>query len=731
MQHQGEACDDGALNGSYGHCDASCQGRGAYCGDGAVQPGHEACDDGVDNGAPGKCDVDCLALSAPWITDPLSASGDVEPTGYVCHDDDLLAKYMRYRLRLRGDGTGAWPGFISIGADPGQSIPAGHREPDVGCDHYWGFESCPHADLPDARGLYKWGDGTVWLADYIGALALEYAMFTDLGLDTAETLSDLGLAVHAFNRVDEHAESFYPGVPPARDGFFVRDDVPEDFAILPDGGYRFPRDDGYAGYECVAADLTCDEPDIADGSFVSQDQSLSLIWAFSLVDALLPQGTMVEGVDLPAAAREAVHRLVWFLREHGWKVKDPDGEQPPGAWGGNAIGFSNAMAKAANIVVGDEHGVGDYRNFASRTAGEASWAGLQAIWEATHFYNRTHALRLAAVNGDWDVDKMPRMAMSDGKDYFALTYALLHDATLEGPWSDWRLEALLRSAPCGGPCRGTEGCQQVPGWLGPSRSQDSGSRFGSRHTAHAEFNGLDYLSLFAAYHLYRKGRWSLAPVAAEASAEACSAFIGIEALAAAGAADGTSYDPRGACAAPDLAVEYCRRPFGAWLADAYRGKVTIIAGGGRWDCQQGQPCVIVHDGTMNTGGDDLIIGTAGPDELRGGAGNDCLVGGAGDDVLKGQRGYDELWGGPGADALYGESSGPVLSGDGDVLFGGAGDDLLDGSFGKDELDGGPGDDALDCGGGDDFPRPRQAGRRGRRRSLRRRDRPRLLARRRR
>jgi cysteine-rich repeat protein len=40
----GEACDDGALNGTYSHCEADCSGIGSYCGDGAPN-GPEQCDD--------------------------------------------------------------------------------------------------------------------------------------------------------------------------------------------------------------------------------------------------------------------------------------------------------------------------------------------------------------------------------------------------------------------------------------------------------------------------------------------------------------------------------------------------------------------------------------------------------------------------------------------------------------------------------------------------------------
>jgi fibro-slime domain-containing protein len=57
---KGEVCDDGALNGTYGHCNESCSGLAPHCGDGVVQSAEgEECDDGVNlttygiNGKPG------------------------------------------------------------------------------------------------------------------------------------------------------------------------------------------------------------------------------------------------------------------------------------------------------------------------------------------------------------------------------------------------------------------------------------------------------------------------------------------------------------------------------------------------------------------------------------------------------------------------------------------------------------------------------------------------------
>ncbi len=57
---KGEVCDDGPLNGTYGHCNETCTGLGPHCGDGVLQAAEgEECDDGVNlttygiNGKPG------------------------------------------------------------------------------------------------------------------------------------------------------------------------------------------------------------------------------------------------------------------------------------------------------------------------------------------------------------------------------------------------------------------------------------------------------------------------------------------------------------------------------------------------------------------------------------------------------------------------------------------------------------------------------------------------------
>ena len=77
IQNQGEACDDGLNNGTYGYCNANCTGLGPYCGDN-IKNGPEECDDGneVNDDA---CTNAC--------TEPKCGDG-IQQTGEQCDDGD-------------------------------------------------------------------------------------------------------------------------------------------------------------------------------------------------------------------------------------------------------------------------------------------------------------------------------------------------------------------------------------------------------------------------------------------------------------------------------------------------------------------------------------------------------------------------------------------------------------------------------------------------------------------
>ncbi len=91
---RGETCDEGSLNGTYGHCRTDCRGLGLYCGDGQPYPS-EICDCGSKNGlylfngtiAPfGTLEAGCTGVAASGIAGALGCSWNCSGPGPRCGD---------------------------------------------------------------------------------------------------------------------------------------------------------------------------------------------------------------------------------------------------------------------------------------------------------------------------------------------------------------------------------------------------------------------------------------------------------------------------------------------------------------------------------------------------------------------------------------------------------------------------------------------------------------------
>ncbi len=78
-----EVCDDGALNGTYGHCNRTCGGMGGTCGDGELSPS-ERCDRGEDNGQ--YCDTRAVSEGGAACALASSCSFDCRDTAPHCGD---------------------------------------------------------------------------------------------------------------------------------------------------------------------------------------------------------------------------------------------------------------------------------------------------------------------------------------------------------------------------------------------------------------------------------------------------------------------------------------------------------------------------------------------------------------------------------------------------------------------------------------------------------------------
>jgi|GEM_PF-2163011 len=131
--------------------------------------------------------------------------------------NNMLVRYWYYRWRLQND-------FLIIGDQPRYSIPAEDREGE------------------QVHSL-RWGDGTIWLGNYICMLALENALirYSNRYFDLKKNERELYYAMQAFNRLDEQGDTYYDAGPPpngngsympsSKNGFFIRDDVPANFFV--------------------------------------------------------------------------------------------------------------------------------------------------------------------------------------------------------------------------------------------------------------------------------------------------------------------------------------------------------------------------------------------------------------------------------------------------------------------------------------------------------------------
>lgn len=113
----GEVCDDGVNDGSYGGCMPECATLAPHCGDEVLQP-VEDCDDGDDENADG-CNVDCVVSGSELWTESYSAAGsyvldaNAVATGpdddvYVAGSIDTGSGIEAWIRRLDFDGNAIW-----------------------------------------------------------------------------------------------------------------------------------------------------------------------------------------------------------------------------------------------------------------------------------------------------------------------------------------------------------------------------------------------------------------------------------------------------------------------------------------------------------------------------------------------------------------------------------------------------------------------------------------------
>jgi len=247
--------------------------------------------------------------------------------------DNNIIKYWNYRDRLVND-------FIAIGDKPGQSLPFSTRNERemIVLDH---------------------GQGPMVLGQYIGVLASEYKLLNQNNQDTEQTLKELYYALYAFNRLDLVAETVNGyNKPPKLDGFFIREDFPNDFVtqnpsfnkntnnitnfIFGSGKSFNVKCTTFKGtYRCgVHVDKNCNvkgKPVGFSSKYnhkpLSLDQFLGVLVGISLVNKLVDNDAKYldnkfqdNEISIKQEAKNIAKRMISYAKKYHWTPKEPDGD---------------------------------------------------------------------------------------------------------------------------------------------------------------------------------------------------------------------------------------------------------------------------------------------------------------------------------------------------------------------------------------------------------------------
>lgn len=269
-------------------------------------------------------------------------------------DGANMEKYWKFRTDFREK-------FIKIGPLPGESLPAGALRP-LDCVDNINSDGSGYGEM-------HWGDGMIRHGHYLGLLATEYRLLKNAGKDVTGVLNELYYALSALNRLDKNLEpsqdEFYNmSLNQDFNGFYLREDVPEDFATNHWGTdpieMRCTYSVFYRNNNAAKSNLG---GYINEGNSYqnvpSQDQMSSLLVGLSLVHKLVDDvhvkpTSSDDGFYIVAETKAIVHRLVSYAANHNWFLIDVNG-WPVNNGGGDLVLTAYPILKAAERITGNTY----------------------------------------------------------------------------------------------------------------------------------------------------------------------------------------------------------------------------------------------------------------------------------------------------------------------------------------------------------------------------------------
>lgn len=257
-------------------------------------------------------------------------------------DQQNLLKYWNFRDAFLED-------FIKVGRFEGESLPAMAIGIGNCVDNDAVFDGTP------INGTYysdmHWGDGTLNQGHYLGFLATEYFLRKENSMDTNGVLNELYYALNALNRLDLGAEPYLDEeygltLNPTLNGFYLRDDVPDNFRqnwIQKDWQVGCLNSDQYYNNN-VLQEHNGQNFIVKNINYLnapSLDQMTSLLVGLRVIKELVPNiyvkpTTNDSGFFLITEVRQIATRMLSYARDRDWQLIDING-WPVANGGGEVI----------------------------------------------------------------------------------------------------------------------------------------------------------------------------------------------------------------------------------------------------------------------------------------------------------------------------------------------------------------------------------------------------------
>ncbi len=390
-------------------------------------------------------------------------------------------KYWSFRERFLEE-------FILVGEGQGKSLPAVSRHEN--------FERM------------GWGDATLHLGWYLAMLSTEYHLSLKNSfvrtedaetIDKERTLLELYYALKTVERLDLSAEPFFvQGADPLLNGFFIRDDVPAEMYSK------------FAKMKSLESDYT--KPD-KRANEESHDQVHHLMLGLMAVHKLIPEAVKVKGESLNEMAVQNGTRILQFLIDYRWHVKNPvltksNGKAQKVMRGGEGYIYSAGAKHTLKEFDSESH------HFRINPLNKIFWSSLRMGINPTYIKddNAHMAMTVATAGNGFRRTTFRKMVKRAKKDewyvYPLMNLALYPENKRFKKDKDYLVKsrALLDIAPPEGP-HSTYPETNTHGWTVNNRfmRQESELYMNKPHTIGADYHALDYMLLHNLYLIHLKG----------------------------------------------------------------------------------------------------------------------------------------------------------------------------------------------------------------------------------